>query len=614
MTSNRPALAVRRSRAPRPARTLLALVLGGTLLAATPALGIATAPPAVASSPRLSWAPPTLTDPITIDVTSANRDLRLAPGQDYVLRMPSTPLSGAGGLIVNGGDDVVLIGGEITIPSGVGTVEGANRGLYLRDQTGTVHVEGLRISGAGLGEGINLSQPHGAVVQLQNIRVETVHGSQAGHHADVIQTWNGPRELRVDGLSGATTYQGLFLLPQQHGAVQPQRMDLRRVDLRGTSASGYMVWRDSLSWPLTLSDVWVQPSSTGSPDTYLWPRGSGAGTQAWPSVAVGVPPGGQFVPSGLAGTGYVSPGYTTTPSPLRSPVVGMVTGARAAGGTHYTRDSSVELTWAHAGPAVTGYEILRGGTVVATAAAPATRTRVPVVAGSNDLTVRARSASGQTTTSPVVTVVRDTVAPTVTRAPEVTLRTGALSASGTAPITVQWEAQDDVRLRHVSLAGTTQGTFEPARTVAYGSAAGLGTWTAVAEDEAGNTRSASTTRTVSVVRDTSMQRTGTWSTVSGTAHHGGAALRSETPGSALTHTFTGRAVALVAQRRPDAGRAVIYVDGARITALDLNGPEASQQVVWNRSWPSSAERTIRVEVEGTSGRPGITVDGVVTVG
>ncbi|WP_250445996.1 hypothetical protein [Actinotalea sp. C106] len=614
MTSTRPAVAVRRSRVPRPARTLLALVLGGTLLAATPGLGVITASPAAASTPRLSWAPPTLTDPITIDVTPSNRDLRLAPGQDYVLRMPSSPLSGAGGLIVNGGDDVVLIGGEITIPSGVGTGGGANRGLYLRDQTGTVHVEGLRISGAGLGEGINLSQPHGAVVQLQNIRVETVHGSQAGHHADVIQTWNGPRELRVDGLSGATTYQGLFLLPQQHGTVQPQRMDLRRVDLRGTSASGYMLWRDQLSWPLSLTDVWVQPSSPGSPDGYLWPQGSGAGTQAWPSVEVGTPPGGQFVPSGLAGTGYVSPGYTTTPSPLTSPTVGMVTGARAAEGTHYTRDSSVELTWAHAGPAATGYEVLRGGTVVATAPAPATRLRVPVVTGPNSLTVRATSSSGPATTSPPVTVVRDTVAPTVMRAPEVTLRTGALSAAGTAPITVQWEAQDDVRLRQVSLGGPTQGVFEPSRTVAYGSAAGQGTWTAVAEDEAGNTRSSSTSRTVSVVRDTSMQRSGTWSTVSSTAHHGGAALRSGTAGAALTHTFTGRSVALVAQRSPEAGRAVIFVDGARVTALDLTGPTASQQVVWNRSWPTSAQRTIRIEVEGTSGRPNITLDGVVTVG
>ena len=55
------------------------------------------------------------------------------------------------------------------------------------------------------------------------------------NHPDVLQTWSGPPELRVDRLSGTTRYQGFFLHPTQFGSgVPPRLFDLRRVDLTGT--------------------------------------------------------------------------------------------------------------------------------------------------------------------------------------------------------------------------------------------------------------------------------------------------------------------------------------------------------------------------------------------
>jgi hypothetical protein len=297
-----------------PAETTVATDVAPTEATADAAAAPAGQTTAGTSGGRLTWAPPELTTPTTVAVSPSNRNLRLNAAQDYVIDMPDEPLAGFEGLTIAGGRNVVLIGGQIDISEGaLAAGGGAPRGLYLTGQTGTVHVEGLRISGAGLGEGINLDERRGAIVQLQNIRVDTVQGSYATNHADVLQTWAGPRQLLVDGLTGYTQYQGMFMLPTQHfDGPQPERFDLRRVDLRGGAASAYMMWRDGLAWPLTVSDTWISPRKPNDRNSFLWPKGTGSGTQAWPSVKVGTPPGGEFVPAGTAGPSYVSPGYQSS--------------------------------------------------------------------------------------------------------------------------------------------------------------------------------------------------------------------------------------------------------------------------------------------------------------
>ncbi len=598
---------------------------GTPTVASTPVLASTAGTPLLASTSGtpLSWAPPVLTDPLVIDVSATRRDLVLDPARDYVLRMPGTPLTVLGGLRVTGGNDVVLVGGEISVPAGATATNSDNRGLYLKNQTGTVHVEGLAITGPGLGEGINLDQRAGGVVQLQNLRIDTVHGSAKGHHADLIQTWAGPRQLLVDGLTGSTQYQGFFLLPLQMGSQRPEVVDLRRVDVTGTSTSGHLIWRDTQSWPLTLTDVWLAPRYPDNPATFLYPSGTGAGTEAWPSVRVGAPPGGPFVPVGTAGTGYVSPGYrdatggsTAPPTPLVAPVVGAVAGARLAGGSHYTAASSVELTWSGSGPAATSYQVLRDGVVVGTVSAPTTRAVVPLPTGPSSVTVRARADGQPDATSGAVTVVRDGVAPVISTGPAVALRTGTLSSSGAAPLVLSWAATDDARLRDVSLTSPVAATYLPTQDKGYVNvAAGTRSWTLVARDEAGNTATRVRDVAVAVVPEGSAQRTGTWTTVADSRHHGGTALRATAAGVSMSHTFTGTSVAWVAHRSSTSGRAVVYVDGAKVTTLDLGATSASySQVVWNRSWPTSGTHTVRVVVEGTAGRPGVTSDGFVSVG
>jgi hypothetical protein len=297
-----------RQRSPHAARLLARVVVLGGLLGGG---GVACA--AGSAAGRLAWAPPKLAHPLTVHV-GAPGVLRLDPARDYRIVLPAhRPVTGPGGLTVSGGHDVVLVGGEIDIPRLAPSASGdARRGLYLENQTGTVHVEGLEISGADLSEGIDLSEPLGAVVELENVRVERLRAHDevgwTDNHPDVVQTWSGPAVLRIDGLTGITDYQGLFLAPNQFAPEIPMReLDLRRVNLISTHRCTCVLLWNSSPFPQVSSDsVWVEPTRGRSLAGVLWPARS-----AWPGVQLGLPAGGSFVPPGAAGLGYRSPGYSS---------------------------------------------------------------------------------------------------------------------------------------------------------------------------------------------------------------------------------------------------------------------------------------------------------------
>jgi hypothetical protein len=257
--------------------------------AVLPTLG---SPPDAGTSGVLSFAPPALDDPETIRVTDEENDYTLEDGRDYEIVLPDEPLRLRDGLRLNGGRNVVLIGGRI---------EAEERGLYLRDQTGTVHVEGLSIGGEGLKEGINLAQTLGATVQLQNISVDMVTGSYEGWHADLLQTWAGPRVLLVDGFSGTTGYQGFFLTPFKFHNEIPQLWDLRRVIIRGDTDAAYLLWTEKEAPWVTTSDVAVHPAERKERSDVIWGE--------WQADVIVGDAGSVRLPDGEPGVGYESPGY-----------------------------------------------------------------------------------------------------------------------------------------------------------------------------------------------------------------------------------------------------------------------------------------------------------------
>lgn len=253
----------------------------------------------------LRWPEPRLEHPEVIEVGARGGVVRLAPGRDYRVVIRRT-VRAVGGLSLVGGRNVVLVGGHVTIPpAGPQATPEDRRGLLIADQTGTVHIEGLLIDNAGgdLSEGINIEAPS-AVVQIQNTRVAGIHARDekgfTDNHPDVIQTYGGVRELRVNRLTGTTTYQGLFLRGDSgpHGPVE-----LSKVNIVGLPTAHYLLWKrcrdpypapcSGPDFPVGVSDVWVRPAEGRSRRLSLKPEPPDDGT--WADVNEGIPPGGDFV-------------------------------------------------------------------------------------------------------------------------------------------------------------------------------------------------------------------------------------------------------------------------------------------------------------------------------
>jgi hypothetical protein len=262
--------------------------------------------PATASAhshPRLRWAPPKLVHPTTIVVGRSGGAIALDPRRDYRIKLGH--VTHTGGVILSGGHNVVVVGGEITIPwAGPHPQAGGDdrRGLFIFHATGTVHVEGLLIDGPDVSEGIQISAPK-ATVQLENVRIVGIHARDEVHftdnHPDLVQPWGGVRLLRIDRFSGSSDYQGLFL---ESDLAPIGRVDVRHADIVGTATAHCLLWLDA---PVTLRRVWIRPSPRLTLRGSVYPPGT-------PQLAVvhaGRPPHGSFVGPKVAGVHYRSPGY-----------------------------------------------------------------------------------------------------------------------------------------------------------------------------------------------------------------------------------------------------------------------------------------------------------------
>jgi hypothetical protein len=303
------------------------------LLAAVAALvgcgGGATATVAAqGQGPKLRWAPPHLDDPITVRLGDGYTTTKLAPDQDARIELPDTVKRG--GVTIEGGHDVVIVGGQIAIPPGTPSGIENNRfrtAVYVKGATGTVHLEGLRLS-AGQGvewDAVDVAAP-AATVQLENVRADRLHGTLDGFHADVIQPWGGVRNLRVDRLTASSDYQGVTI-PVDAGPIG--RAELGDVNIKGlgdgSGGGGHLLWLTSGtdecdSYPVQLRHFYVEQRPEAKFSKSTWPQvghppACGArvqrGTISWPRlpsitgvVLHGQPPRGGFVP-----VGYASPGY-----------------------------------------------------------------------------------------------------------------------------------------------------------------------------------------------------------------------------------------------------------------------------------------------------------------
>jgi hypothetical protein len=292
---------------------VLALLAGAAVILSqsrSPERTPAPTPPLTTAKSALQWAPPVLSHPKIIELSASDRELILDEHTDYRLVLPKTPLTVRSGLSITGGHNIVLIGGTLLVPSSAQAPDSQQRrAVYLKGQTGVVHIEGVRLGG-DLSEGFDLDERLGATVQIENVQVDTVHGSRDTNHADVIQTWAGPARLLVDGLRANSDYQGLFLLPNQHwtDGAAPQAFDIRRSVITLTDGAGYGLWvPDSAPW-LHASGLTIVEAHADR-GRVLWPA------PQLTDVRVVAPRSGGTaaeLPAGTPGTGYRSPGYKSS--------------------------------------------------------------------------------------------------------------------------------------------------------------------------------------------------------------------------------------------------------------------------------------------------------------
>ena len=326
------------------------------------------ASPSASPSPRkLTWAPPPCGDKqhrcetLYLQNTGSHQLPTLYNNVDYRIYLPRIgPL--IGGITIAGGRRVEIIGGEIDLTYPCSNDASKCIGLYIaKNSPGSVFVEGVWIhnparigrtcpTGASrasqtcsTGDGIDINTADDGkinvnTITLENIRIDGISGcSGYADHADVFQPYQAPDDtIQVDGMTGATNCNGLTLDPDLAYSIWhqlPSSITIKNTNI-DISANPYKPGGYGAIWwltygfscqsgPISLSgDYSSEPGTSHSPPSiypYVGSHSCGAqysdGVVSWKDVHIygsirnGMPPGGDFVPLGIAGLGYLSPGY-----------------------------------------------------------------------------------------------------------------------------------------------------------------------------------------------------------------------------------------------------------------------------------------------------------------
>jgi len=278
---------------------------------------------------RLTWAPPAGYAKFPVTKVTATSSLTIVDARGGDVRVQLAADHAVGPVTIQNCRNAVLIGGRITVLASAKVNGYDQRALMIKNCTGTVHVEGLQITGNVLGSQADAiaAQSPKAVLQIQNVRADGLRGGQSGNHADVFQPWGGLRAFRIDRLTGSSNYQGITTT-QSTGLIGSGTIKHANITSSGVTPvdkGGYFVWVNCNDrYPLSLSDVYVSGRSGRTLGASVWPRSDApscaskiAGNVAtWPGragltggVRSGTPPTGDFVPAGSVGLGYTSPGY-----------------------------------------------------------------------------------------------------------------------------------------------------------------------------------------------------------------------------------------------------------------------------------------------------------------
>jgi hypothetical protein len=223
------------------------------------------------------WDRPTLTNPTTVTLSATTYNLKLGAG-DYILSCAGQTVPIPGKLAIWGGHNVIIENCDFNITD-------TNWAGFLGNQTGTLWLSNVHFGGASLTGGVQMQEPGTTTVVMRDVVFDTVHGSRSTNHAECIATWSGPQQFLIDGLVCPTTYQGLFLLPNQWDWTTTETTwDFRNVEIDGVGA--FDLWLgdvqpSNLGTIPTLNVQNVYDCGTGEPRDY---DGTSDGGKAWANV------------------------------------------------------------------------------------------------------------------------------------------------------------------------------------------------------------------------------------------------------------------------------------------------------------------------------------------
>lgn len=282
---------------------------------------------------RLKYAPPVQVSPTVVNPGVGYFAATFAPDEDVLVVFPTVARTAQ--LDIVGGRHIRVIGG-----AGVGS----GGRVRFRGVHGSVFVQGLDLDMGGVNA--DAVSAHGVQpedgnptypdVYLQDIRITGLTGTTETVHADAYQVQGPVGTLYVDRLTASTDYQGFFLNPDSGiAAAKLSRVNFR--EFNGTSGKHLYLSstppRAVQEYPITLDLVYSEVTQTGATlrSTRVYPGagvirddavpvgavyGAATNSVSWPAesgitgrVIGGLPPDGDFVPLGVAGVGYINPGY-----------------------------------------------------------------------------------------------------------------------------------------------------------------------------------------------------------------------------------------------------------------------------------------------------------------
>ncbi len=240
--------------------------------------------------------------------------------------------------------------------------------------------------------------------------------------------------------------------------------------------------------------------------------------------------------------------------------------------------------------------------------------------GPRNMIVRAYDSSANTGYAPRYLVV-DNALPTAT-APAHTLVLGSTLGASAIPVKLSWSGSDGpggpvrFRLEQRTYTNGAWGAWSvldsttAARTRTVALRPGMYQFRTKALDYSGNESSWMTGQNLrlaayqeaSTAPAGKVGYTGTWTRHLATAYYGGSARHTSKAGHTATLTFTGgRQVAWIAPKGPSRGYAYVYLDGAKVAAVNLYSSSAQyRKVVFAKTnLTPSVTHTLKVYVTGT---------------